>query len=273
MPSSPILFAGPDRLERPVDLVFVHGMSSGAWLWERDVIPWFAERGWRCWAPDLATREDRALGRGGIERYTDRLAETVRAAGRPVVVIGHSLGGAVAQNLLRRGGRLAGLVLLCSVPPYGLGRASAEMLAFRPKTWATLARLVSQGMTSASPKALESIFLPGGAAPEVLDWLTRNLTDEAMAAMVQAMGWRPIAPPPVWLAPFLSRPPVLVIGGSKDLLVPPTDVGLTALWHGGRAHVIPGAGHMPMLEHEAAEEAAALTLDWLEGLEGQKRAA
>lgn len=267
MTSSPILFAGPDRLDRPHDLVFVHGMSSGAWMWERDVIPWFVERGWRCWAPDLASKKDRALGQGGIERYSDRLAETLRTAGRPAVVIAHSLGGAVAQNLLRRGGRMAGLILLCSVPPYGLGRASAEMLAFRPKTWATLARIVSHGMTSTPPKTIESIFLPGGASPETLDWLSRNLADESLAAMVQAMGWRPIAPPPVWLAPLLARPPVLAMGGSRDPLVPPLDVGLTALWHGGRAHVIPGAGHMPMLEREAGLEAAETAAAWLERLE------
>ncbi len=266
MPAPPILYAGPSRLERPLDLVFVHGMSAGSWIWERSTIPLFAAHGYRCWAPDLASQDERARGRGGLELYADRLDAAIRAAGRPVAVIGHSLGAAVAQNLLRRGRRPAGMALICPVPPYGLGRASLEMLALRPNVWRALAGMAAHGIGAVPRHLIESIFLPRGATPDELAWLELNLRDEPMTAMVQAMGWRPIAPPPVWMTPFARRTPTLVIGGARDPLTPPLDIGLTALWHGGTAHVLPRAGHLPMLEPDAAAEIGRVTLAWLERL-------
>ena len=142
------------------DLLFLHGMAAGSWVWTPDWIARFTARGYRCWTMTLPGREggaslatdpaafDRILKRAledgdagaaieslsralpgaslfdgpDLDDFSDALAEALAAIDRPAVVVSHSLGGAVAQNLLRRGGRPAGNVLICSAPPYGLWR-------------------------------------------------------------------------------------------------------------------------------------------------------
>ncbi|TYO85200.1 alpha/beta fold hydrolase [Oceanicella actignis] len=271
MSAPPILYAGPAHARRPLDLIFVHGMGAGAWIWERATIPYFVAQGYRCWAPDLASAQERAQRRGGLDLYARRIARAIRAAGRPAVVIAHSLGAAAAQNALRMGAPMAGLALMCPAPPYGMARAGAQLMLRSPQDWRALAALAAHGPRAAAAERLIRLFLPRGADPELLAWLAANLRDEPWTPMVQALGLRPFAPPPFWLTPWAPRPPVLTLAGGRDPITPPLDAAATALWHGGRAHVLPEAGHLMMLEPDSARAAHALLAAWLEEIAAQPR--
>jgi len=194
-----------------------------------------------------------------LDRYTCDLDEALNQIGRPTVVIAHSLGGAVAQNLLRRGRHVEGTVLLCSVPPYGLWRASLEMLAFKPDLWQAVAFLSLFGMRWTDMNVLRRYLFPGGMDDATFIRLCAKLKDEPLFAMGSVMGWRPIAPLP------LSHINVLVVGCTEDCLVPEIDVRLTAAYYNVQPHIIEGAGHMPMLE-AAGKDASQIILHWLSGL-------
>lgn len=287
------------------DLVFVHGMAAGGWMWP---LPWlgrFADAGHACWTVTLPGREggatlasdpaamDRVLSmllRGDdatgaldalmrampgasaldgpdLDDFTDTLEQALDGLDRPAVVVAHSLGGAVAQNLLRRGRRPAGTVLLCSVPPYGTWRASAEMAIMAPDLWATLWDFSLFGVSGADPQVLRRHLFPSGVGEASYRSMLTNLRDESLPATLRAMGFPPFAPLPG------PRGNILVLGGGRDRFIPPLDVALTAAYYGNRATILPKAGHMPMHEPGASEEIADVILGFLEDVADVRQAA
>lgn len=284
---------------QPVDILFAHGMAAGGWMWPPEWLSAFAGAGYRCWTlsfqgrqagPTLAT-DPRALDHalsillnGGdpsavleaalkvlpgaslldgptLSDYTDTLETALSQIDRPTVMVGHSLGGAVAQNLLRRGKSPAGTVLLCSVPPYGNWRASMEMAFVNPELWQAMLDFSLLGISAADAGVLRRNFFPGGISDREFRRVMNNIRDESLAALSQAMGFPPFAPLPG------PRSDVLVIGGGRDRLVPVVDVALTALYYGSWPRIMTEAGHMPMLEADGAVQVVNEILLWLSELD------
>jgi pimeloyl-ACP methyl ester carboxylesterase len=251
---------GVDAEATKPDILLLHGISAGAWMWEHGALPLFAREGYRAWAMSLSghgnSPGDAGAHHFGLDHYAADLGEGLARIARPCVVIAHSLGGAVLQSYLARGGRPAGSVLLCSVPPYGLWRGSMEMFWRSPNLWREMANYSLFGLKNTSIAVLRDGLFPNGVDDETFDYLLERLQDESLLAMSGAMGWPPFAPPP------LSQRNLLVIGGGEDRFVPPTDVRATAAYYGAAVHVIEGAGHMLMYE-PAGKQAAQIVLDWL----------
>ena len=285
---------GPARA-RGVDLLFLHGMAAGAWIWPESWIGAFTGAGYRCWTLSLPGREGGSLRAGdpavidvalshllttgdadaalsilvralpgaalldgpSLDDYSDTLAEALAQIGAPTVVVGHSLGGAVAQTLIRRGAAPAGTVLMASVPPYGTWRASAEMALVNPALWVTLAEFALYGPAGADMEVMRANFYPRGVSDRDYAMLVNNMRDESMVAMLQAAGFPPFAPLPG------PRRDVLVLGGALDRIVPATDVALTAAWYGTLPEIVPGAGHM-LMHDDAGAGAIRRILTWLD---------
>ena len=249
----------PEGEARTPDLLFVHGMSAGPWLWEDTLMPSFAKAGYRTWAIELSGRGDNR-GDGwdeiSLEQFSDELADALDYIGGPCVVVGHSLGGAVVQNLLRQGREVAGTVLLCSVPPHGMWRAAAEIMLFNPALWQSMIAYSLLGITFTDQAVMRRNLFPHGIDDRVFASFAGRTTDEPLRALQEVQGWRPIAPPP------LSQSNVLVVGGAQDRLLPLTDLWLTAAYYGVLPRVLPQAGHMPMYPPSAGE-LEALILEWL----------
>lgn len=292
---------GPAR-ERPVDLLFLHGMAAGGWVWPEAWIAAFTGAGYRCWTLSLPGRSgggvragdpaavDRAMAHAvqtqdfeaaldilkrslpgaplfdgpGLEDYADTLAEALARVGRPTVAVCHSLGGAVAQCLMRRGDAPAGTVLMASVPPYGTWRASAEIALTNPLLWQTLARFNLFGPDAADPAVMRENFFPNGVGAGDFRTVIEGLRDESLAATMQALGLPPFAPLPG------PRGDVMVLGGGRDRIVPLTDTYLTGAYYGVMPDILPEAGHMIMRE-EGSGAAVARILAWLAGREGAAR--
>lgn len=293
--------AGPAR---PVDLLFVHGMAAGGWMWSAEWLGAFTSAGYRCWTLTLPGREggqtlatdpqafDRALAiafqQGDPERalealvkalpgasafdgpglgdFTTALAEALARIGRPAVPVCHSLGGAVAQNLMRRGQTPAGTVLLCATPPYGLWRASLEIAFTNPDLWKTLFDFSLFGVRGTDMDVMRRNLFPNGIGHADYADIVANLRDESFKAMAQASGFPPFAPLPG------PRGDVLVIGGGQDRFVPLLDVVLTGAYYGTMPVVIEDGGHMLMTEPVWPRAAQAI-LDWVPSLSAVRNAA
>lgn len=286
---------GPDR---PFDLLFVHGMASSGTVWNTDWRGGFAEAGYRSWTITLPGRQgggtlatnpgalDRAISlamQGGdpdaaidalfqsmpgmpvldgpsLDDFSDAIEESLDRIDRPTVLVCHSLGGAAAMNLLRRGRRVAGTVLMGSVPPYGLWRASMEMAWMNPDLYAALLDFSVVGLTPRSIPVMRKNLFPGGVSDETFDALLPEFTDESLRAMTQALGFPPFAPLPG------PRRDILVLGGANDRFVPAHDVWGTALYFGTTPKILPDAGHMMMMG-DAAPRATEEILEFLSGLQ------
>ena len=114
---------------RDVPILFVHGYFADATVFT-DWLEFFAARGWPAYAVNLrgrgGARPDVDLGRASMSDFVDDAAAVARALGAPVVV-GHSMGGLIAQQLAARHDVRAA-VLLAPAPPRGISVLSPRLL-------------------------------------------------------------------------------------------------------------------------------------------------
>ncbi|MFT4047513.1 MAG: alpha/beta fold hydrolase [Solimonas sp.] len=119
-------------------VVLVHGMWCTGASWKR-VVDILAPRGYHCHAPSLPAHDDatdqplqvRHQSVRGYLRFLERSIAAQRFD-RPPILIGHSMGGLLAQQLATRIDPLA-LVLLTPAAPYGTnGLTPTVVAAFAP---------------------------------------------------------------------------------------------------------------------------------------------
>ncbi len=219
-------------------LVLVHGAgaSSGDWPAELRALP-----GRRVLAVDLPGH-GAAPGPGAraIEAYAAAVEALLDREGiGSAVVVGHSMGGAIALSLaLDRPERVAGLVLV-----------------------ATGARL------RVAPEALAASASPEGLALAAWTMADRSFGPAVRADVREARARRIAATAPGLLHGDLSacdafdamarlgevRVPTLVVCGTEDRLTPPKYASFLAeRIAGARLALVPGAGHLVMLEEPRA---------------------
>jgi pimeloyl-ACP methyl ester carboxylesterase len=251
----------PTGSAKPTPLVFVHGAFAGAWVWEAHFLPFFAEHGYAAHAVSLRGHGDsegeEVLPFARLADYADDVARVAANLPEPPVLIGHSLGGGVAQRYAAHA-PVAGLVLLASAPPHGLFGCWLNMLLNHP-------RLLHQ-------MSLLQMF--GPAAGIDLDLVRRGLfSDDTPASAVARILPRmaresPLAVLDLWgfgLPPVVRRPdlPVLVLGAERDPFVHPGAVMATAWAWRTTAEIFPDMAHALMLDHHWRRPAMRI-LDWLE---------
>ncbi len=76
--------------------VLVHGAWHGAWCWEK-VVPLLTAAGHAVHSPDLPGlgEDNTPIAEIGLDSYVQRVSELINGIGRPVVLVGHSMGGVV----------------------------------------------------------------------------------------------------------------------------------------------------------------------------------
>lgn len=234
--------AAPGGPETP--LLFVHGGLHGWWAWER-WMGYLAAAGWRCFALSLRNHTgSRSVPESEYLSLTVRdYVEDVQAVAnwleRSAVLIGHSMGGIVAQKAAEDLGA-AGLVLVCSVGPGQLGRIRDPLPRDRPLMFdAAHARaLWFREIDDAALAALHSRLVP--ESPGVLnDYSGGAITIERDRI----------------------RCPVLVIGGEFDA-TPVHRAPQIAAFYGSPCIVVPAAAHNLMMESAALPVAIRLN-QWL----------
>lgn len=239
-------------------LLFVHGSFCGAWVWAEHYLPFFAREGWECLAVSLRGHGD-SQGRGqldqfGLDDYVADIAAAAGAAGRPPVVIGHSMGGMVAQRFVAGGGEAAGMVLMSSVPPGGFAGPAAWMAMTRPRITLQLAQLQRAGGLAVDPIVISEAMFSTKHPPEsAWRWLP------LMQPESQRATWEVMAPLPHL---GLPRLPSLVLGGDQDAFIPIQALRATASYHKAELKVLAGAPHALMLDTSWRRSAEAV-LDWL----------
>jgi pimeloyl-ACP methyl ester carboxylesterase len=115
-------------------IVYVHGIWAGAWAFA-NYLPFFAERGHDGYAIELrgrgVSRPVEQIGRVRLRDFAEDVRDVVREvhgrSGRAPVLMGHSMGGLIAQKVAESE-ELAALVLLCSAPPRWIPLLSAQLL-------------------------------------------------------------------------------------------------------------------------------------------------
>ena len=76
--------------------VLIHGAWHGSWCWKK-IIPLIEKEGHKVVAPDLPGHgeDKRPIAEITLQAYTDRVCQILDEQSDPVILVGHSLGGAV----------------------------------------------------------------------------------------------------------------------------------------------------------------------------------
>ena len=110
-------------------VVFIHGMYMTPDVWS-DWQTWFSERGYITYAPpwplhEVSVKEQnnqhpsKQLGQLTLNDILENYRQFIATLDEPPIVIGHSMGGLIAQKLLEEG-ITAGAVAVNSAPPKGV---------------------------------------------------------------------------------------------------------------------------------------------------------
>lgn len=245
---------GPEL--RPTPILFIHGAFAGAWMWET-FMPFLAEDGYRSYAVSLRGHGNSAgrehINWHSIADYVDDVSRIVDWLEEPAVLVGHSMGGFIVQKCLEHH-RAPAAALICSVPPQGLIAAQFHLLLQKPQLFFDINNLMGGGQPSLA--TLRDALFSRDVGDQVLDgFLERMQTESQRAIWDMSMFNLP-------LLPMMPRPPMLVLGAEKDVLVPAFLVQATARTYGLPDRIFHGLGHA--VTHERKWPLVAATLrDWL----------
>lgn len=252
----PSLSAAPGR--NP-PLLFVHGGYTHSACWGYHFIPYFQRNGHDCFALDLSGHGDsegrQRLDTFGLDDFIQDLAQAVNTLEQLPVLIGHSMGALIAQRYLEKGAA-AGVALLSSVPPSGTAGTAMRLAFSTPDFPSALTRVLDNDTNEQALEILARVFFSPDTDRRTLARYLPALQTESTRAVIEMLT------PSFWSPQIQPAIPALVMGGAEDAVFPPSLLRFTAsAWH-TQAHIVPGAGHMLMLDPHW-ETAAKTLLVWL----------
>jgi YbgC/YbaW family acyl-CoA thioester hydrolase len=242
-------------------VLFVHGYPLDRSIWTHQLA---ALDGWSRIAPDL-----RGMGQSdapdlgyNLETYAADLATLLDLLRiDEAVLVGHSMGGYIAFEFLRRWrDRVRGLVLVDT-------RAEADSAEGKRARDATASTARDQGAGAIAeamlPKMLAASTLSG--APATVEKVRSMMAATPVAGIVGALGAMRDRPDSSSLLSGLAGLPTLVIVGDEDELTPPAQArDMADSIPGASLVVIRSAGHLPSLERPV--ETTDALLAFLDGL-------
>ncbi|WP_404418752.1 alpha/beta hydrolase [Marinospirillum sp.] len=241
-----------------VPVLFVHGIFSGAWIWDKYFLPWFAERGYQAYALSFRGHGHSSApdpdGQYQMHEYVQDLADAVaiieRTHGQAPLLVGHSMGGMVVQRYLSEQ-RGRGAVLVTSIPPQGIWPLSWANLLTHPFESLSLSRSFMFPESTTPAEFHQAMFSGPVEAGKLVSWM-RQMVPESFA-LIWDMTWRDL--PYVF---EVYKTPLEVVGARQDKVIPPSMVKLTAATYGCTPRWV-DAGHGLMLD--TSWQAAAETVN------------
>jgi pimeloyl-ACP methyl ester carboxylesterase len=256
-------------LRSPV--VMIHGAFCGGWVFDH----WraaFEARGYAVQAPTLRYHDcgedpPPEFGTTSVRDYADDVERLIADLPSPPILVGHSMGGLIAQMLAARR-EIRALVLLAPSAPWGVLPStpfefvSAQALYLAGDFWNKILRPTHW---IAAANALD--LLP----PAERDAVFAQFVPESGLATFEVMHWPLDFKRATQIDPRDVTCPVLCLVGAKDRVNPPATVRRVATRYGGRAHYEELAGHSHWLIGEPDwEKVAARALAWLGEMLPQK---
>jgi lysophospholipase len=200
-----------------------------------------------------------------FQRDADAMLGAAEAAGlpRPWHLLGHSMGGLIGLELLRRrGGEISRAVF--SAPMWGLRlpvhrRAMAGALARVAHALGMGERVTPMSGKVADPAAAPFDGNLLTTDPEVFGWMKAQLEAHPELALgAPSLGWLRAAlaeMPRVGAGPAPPHPILCVLGTDEGIVDPRAIHARVRDWPGARLHLVEGARHEPLMEGEARRDA------------------
>ncbi|MDM8553662.1 alpha/beta fold hydrolase [Desulfococcaceae bacterium HSG7] len=248
----------PKRVAHKVPILFVHGAWHGAWCWEKNFMPYFAEKDYTTYALNL-----RGHGNSNVPThfrclriadYVADLAELVSQLPEEPVMVGHSMGGLVVQKYLEEHTAPAA-VLLASVPVKGVFRAALRIALRHPLTYLKANLTWSLYPIIGTPNLTREAFFSKDISPDKLNMYFNLMQDESYFAFLDMMLFNLPKPEKVSTELF-------IIGAENDTIFHPYEIQETAAAYNTMPVIFKGMAHDMMLE-ERWQTVADRILEWI----------
>ncbi|HEX4710077.1 alpha/beta fold hydrolase [Phenylobacterium sp.] len=242
-------------------IVMVHGAFCGGWAFDCFRTP-FEAAGFEVIAPNLRGHgpDERAEAVIGVSMadYAADIADLCAGLPQPPVLLGHSMGGLVAQLAARRA-KVEALVLLAPSAPWGVAASSLEEAA--TAFGVQLAGAFSSGALQPD-KSLMRAYSLDRVPPAEREAAVARLRPESALAVRETLNW--------WLDPFMTTSigpgaldaASLVIAGEGDVVHSPRTARAVAERLGATFRSMPGMSHW-LVGEPGWEGVARLALRWL----------
>lgn len=252
-------------------ILLLHGISRSLEDWETQFLP-LREAGYRIIAPDLPGSgfSDRLPTSTTLAGLAQGAVETLDAIGetRPMHVMGHSLGGAVALQLLASYPDRVATMNLVSSAGFGSGLHPSLRLLSIPVIGAVAARHPSRVTARTNERQIyrDRSFATDERIDRALMLARRpdtgTVVHETARSLCTIRGVRPEWRQELMSAVAQHRRPTLVVWGDHDRILPGRQMDAARrLLPRARFSLFRAVGHAPHVE--AAEKFTALTLDFL----------
>jgi pimeloyl-ACP methyl ester carboxylesterase len=256
-------------------LLMIHGSYHAAWCWKENFMPFFSAAGYDTIAISVrgqggSDRGDLKVS-GDLESHADDLASVISSltSSPPPILIGHSFGGLLVEKYASQLGsrpKIAGVALLCAVPPSGnkdiVVRITKKSL--KDSFFITIAFIFRTFAKSLD--ACRTTFFSEDIPLEDLKRYQAELAAASPVRLLDLGSLNKVLPLPP-LPSAAAGLPAFVAGGENDMVVDPPAITETAEYFGVKQPTMwSNMAHDCMLDTRWREAAESLKI-WLDGTE------
>lgn len=204
-------------------ILMIHGMSGGGWCWE-NFKKFFTKNNYNCITPTLRYHDaelqepsHKNLGTTSLLDYVEDLEKRILQSKSSPILIGHSMGGLIAQKLCSNISVKA-VVLLAPAPPYGIFTLNFSMIkAFKSVLgWNFWRKPIRQNYEEAVYSALH--LLPEEERKKIY----KKSVYESGKVIFEMGCWFLDFKKATKVEETKINAPMVIISGSKDRIIPPS---------------------------------------------------
>jgi alpha-beta hydrolase superfamily lysophospholipase len=237
-----VLHQAPDTDTNTVPVLFIHGAWHGAWCWE-NFMPFLAERGYESYALSLRGHGNSPGDHqwASIDDYVSDIRKIAETIYPHPVLVGHSMGGFLAQKYLERYHRdVPGAVLVASMPINGQLALNLRLLRDVPGTVGKMFLRQDSYALIEKPEIARNLFFSEGLPAEDLERHHARMVKESLRIPFEAAFNLP-------QARRYHPMPMLVMGAIHDTIFTRNEVRQTARVYGTEAEFF-NIAHNMMLD-------------------------
>ncbi|MGI8641231.1 MAG: alpha/beta hydrolase [Pyrinomonadaceae bacterium] len=238
-----IISREPKNVRSRTPLLFVHGSCHAAWCWDENFLPYFADQGFSSHAVSLrghgASEIPENFNWTSAADYAADVSQAVSQFANAPVLIGHSLGGFVAQKFLENHD-LPAAILVAPSPVGGMFWSGLKLQLQHPWLFTKVAFKRDFQMLYNTPERAKAFLFSPDADDEKVAVYARRFGKESYRGAMEMIYNLP--------KPKKIKTPLLVLGAENDVIIAPREIEKTARAYNADYKIFPNMAHDLMLE-------------------------